>query len=108
MIAQWVVAISGIIFKVVVVDSHRWLTASIYVGMGWMAAIPMPRLFDAMPLWGFIGLVGGGVTYTIGAVVYGLKRPDPWPVTVGFHGIFHILVLLGASVHYAVIFAAVL
>ncbi len=105
--AQWLVALAGIVFKLVVVDSPRWITAGIYVGMGWMAVVPMPQLVAAMPVGELALLIGGGVAYTVGAAVYGLKRPDPWARVIGFHGVFHLLVLLGAALHYALIFAAV-
>jgi len=105
--AQWGVALSGIVFKIVVVDSRRWITASIYLGMGWMAVIPLPKLLDTMSAWQMTALGAGGVAYSVGAVIYALKRPDPWSTTIGFHGIFHILVLAGAAVHYAMVYSSV-
>ena len=59
--------------------------------------------FDSLSTVGFIFLLLGGAFHTIGAIVYGLKKPDPWPNTFGFHEIFHLCVVCGIASHYAVI-----
>ena len=105
--AQWGVALAGTLIKLVRVQAPRWTTVSLYLAMGWMALIPLPRLLDAMPLSALLLMVGGGVAYSVGALVYALKRPDPWPGIFGFHDIFHVFVLLGAGLHYALVYRAV-
>ncbi len=94
------VALAGILFKLLWIDCPRWLSAGLYVAMGWMLLIPGDRFFDAMPDAMFTWLLAGAVLYLVGAVVYVLKRPDPWPGVFGFHEIWHIFVLAAAAVHY--------
>ena len=93
-------AVAGILFKLTIFNAPRWLNASLYVALGW-AIVPfapymLPQLSDAQLTW----LLGGGVAYTVGALVYALKRPDPWPEVFGFHDVWHIFVLLGAGAHF--------
>ena len=79
----------------------RGAVAAQYLGMGWLALIPLPRLVQALPLQATAVLATGGMLYTIGAVIYALKRPNPWPRVFGFHEIFHLLVI-GGSVAFLV------
>jgi hemolysin III len=61
-----------------------------------------------MPWWAFWGLAAGGVAYSIGAVIYALKRPNPLPGVFGFHEIFHVWILIGAAIHFAVVLGSVI
>lgn len=100
---QWGLVLLGLVFKLLYIGSPRWVTASIYVTMGWIAAIPIHKLLQSWDRAEASLLLGGGVLYTLGAVIYALKRPDPWPNRVGFHGIFHVAVLIAAVLHYVAI-----
>ncbi len=83
--------------------SMKKARAAIYVGLGW-AMVPMAPALLALVGWRGIGLlVAGGVFYTLGAVVYALRRPDPFPRTFGFHEIFHLLVIAAAACHFAAV-----
>jgi hemolysin III len=75
--------------------------------MGWMLIIPLNQLLTTMPLNSLWLLLGGGLAYTIGAVFYAIKRPNPLPGVFGFHEIFHLLVITGAALHYLVIYYAI-
>lgn len=98
---MWIGAAAGVIFKVFWVGAPRWLSTPLYVALGWVA------LFYIEPLYHFggglvIGLIAaGGILYTLGAVVYGLKRPDPSPRWFGFHEIFHAFTVLAFVAHFA-------
>lgn len=81
----------------------RWLFTAIYAAVGWAALIAMPQLADALGGLGLGLLLGGGVAYTVGAVVYALRRPDPWPRVFGFHEVFHLCTVIGAGLHLAAI-----
>lgn len=75
----------------------RWLETVLYAVVGWSVVIALPQFLDRTPtldLW-LIGL--GGIAYTLGAVVYALKRPDPWPQTFGYHEVFHAFTVVGAG-----------
>lgn len=100
---QWGLVLLGLLFKLWFFRAPRWVTAAIYVGMGWIAAIPIQRLLASWSVSEAFLILGGGVAYTSGAVMYALKRPNPWPGFFGFHEIFHIAVLIGAILHYVAI-----
>jgi len=99
----WAGAVTGVIAKVAWIDAPKWLFAIFYVALGWTTV----AVFGEMPAAiGWLGVAGfglGGLLYTGGAVVYATRRPDPSPTVFGYHEIFHVLVLVAASLHYAVI-----
>jgi hemolysin III len=81
----------------------RALFTALYVVVGWAALVALPQLFSALGGTGFGLVIGGGVAYTVGAVVYGLRRPDPWPRVFGFHEVFHACTVVGVGTHLAAI-----
>jgi len=93
----------GILLQWLPVHVPRALFTSVYVVVGWAAAIALPQLYEAMGPLGFSLLLGGGLSYTVGAVVYALRRPDPWPTVFGFHEVFHLGTIIGAGCHVAAI-----
>jgi len=105
--AQWLLVFMGLFFKIFYVHGPRWLTTVIYILMGWMVLIPLNQFLAAMPLNSIILLFAGGIAYSIGAVIYAVKKPNPWPGVFGFHEIFHLWVLVGAVLHYLVVYAAI-
>ncbi len=73
----------------------RWVTASLYISMGWVAILALPA-FLAILHWTAVAMLTlGGILYTIGAVIYAQKRPDPFPKVFGFHEVFHLFVIAG-------------
>ena len=99
----WIGAIGGVILNLLWVSAPRWLTALIYVLLGWVAVAAVPDLVSELGLTATFMVGLGGVLYTVGAVVYALKRPDPVPTVFGYHEVFHALVIVAAAVQYAVI-----
>ena len=85
------------------VSAPQWLAALIYVLLGWVAVAAVPDLVSELGLTATFMVGLGGVLYTVGAVVYALKRPDPVPTVFGYHEVFHALVIVAAAVQYAVI-----
>ncbi|HTD18254.1 MAG TPA: hemolysin III family protein, partial [Ktedonobacteraceae bacterium] len=79
----------------------RWLTASLYVVMGWVAVLALPAFLTVVPWTAVALLLLGGILYTIGAVVYARRWPNPFPRVLGFHEIFHLFVIAG-SVAFAI------
>lgn len=104
----WGLAIVGILLKVFWFDAPRWLSTSFYVAMGWVAIIAFIPIIKTIPLAGVAWLVAGGVFYTIGAVIYGLKKPDIFKKYLGFHEIFHIFVLFGTLCHFVLMIQYIL
>lgn len=104
----WGLAILGIILTAVWLQAPRWLTTSIYIAMGWLVivmAYPLLTTFKELnALYSLIWLLVGGIFYTIGGVVYGLKKAPFTTKHFGFHEIFHIFVLFGSICQYWFIF----
>jgi hemolysin III len=101
--AVWTLAGLGVLVKVVWPDAPRWLGVGLYVGLGWVGIFAVTEAFDQYFGSPLALLMAGGALYTIGGIVYGLRRPDPWPRIFGFHEIFHSFVVAGSAVHYATI-----
>lgn len=99
----WVGAIGGIITKMIWIGLPKPISALIYVVLGWVAVGVMPQLYSHSGVLAFSLLVAGGLLYTLGAVVYAFKKPDPWPKTFGYHEIFHSCVTLAAVSHFLVV-----
>jgi hemolysin III len=106
--AVWLFAILGIVLKLRHLISPNWVNVAIYAPLCVISVVPMALLWtsvDGIPLRGvsisFLKslLVAGLVTYAFGGIVYALKRPDPKPGVIGFHGVFHIFILAGAGLH---------
>lgn len=106
LIAQWSLVLAGV-FLSFFSNAPRILSTVIYLLMGWVVVIPFRALIEAMPLSIIILLVAGGISYTIGAVVYAIKKPNPFPPYMGFHEVFHIFVILGAGFHLAMMITGV-
>lgn len=103
----WAGAALGVAFRLFWTGAPRWLYVPAYIALGWVAIFYMPQLL-AGGGWAVVVLVAlGGLFYTAGAVVYGLKRPNPSPRWFGFHEIFHACTLAGFGCHFAAITVAV-
>lgn len=103
-ISVWAIAISGILLKIFWIGAPRWLSTLIYLALGWACVFGLTTMKASMPVDSFDWLVYGGVAYTIGAIVYGTKRPNPWPNVFGFHEIWHLFVMAGAFSHAAAVY----
>ncbi|WP_082888917.1 PAQR family membrane homeostasis protein TrhA [Leifsonia xyli] len=95
----WAGALLGIGFRVFWISAPRWLYVPIYVALGWAALMYIVDLVNANVAMMVLVLVGG-ILYTIGAVIYGMKRPNPFPGKFGFHEIFHTLTVLAFLCHW--------
>ena len=103
----WTAGILGMVLKGVRMNAPRWLSTSIYAVMGWMIVLAIFPLAKTIPLQGTLLLITGGLFYTIGAVVYGLKWPKINFKYFGFHEIFHIFVLAGSLCHFFMMYYVV-
>jgi hemolysin III len=99
----WAGAAVAIVLKVAWVDSPKWLAAMLAVALGWVGIVAFPRLLDETGATGTGLLLLGGILYTLGALVYALRRPDPVPATFGYHELFHVLTVFAAASQYAAI-----
>jgi hemolysin III len=103
LVAAWSAALAGAVFKLVWIDAPGWLGAATYVAIGWIALVALPELLDRLGVAAFAAMALGGVLYSVGAVIYAHKRPDPVPTVFGYHELFHLLVILAAALQYAVV-----
>jgi hemolysin III len=99
----WSLALIGIVMKVFIIRTPRWLNAGIYVAMGWLCVGASGQLLAAVPAWVLTWLIIGGVIYTLGAVVYSTKMFNFVPGVFGFHEVWHIFVLLAAAAHFVAV-----
>ena len=103
----WSLALVGVVLQMLWLHAPRWLVAGLYIGIGWTALAFLPTLWRDLGLVSFSLLLLGGVVYSIGAVVYSTRRPDPVPTVFGFHEVFHALVIAAGLVFYAAILRVV-
>lgn len=104
----WIGAIIGILINLFWPTAPRWLSTLIYVVLGWTAVAYLPQLWSAggpAVVW---LIVAGGILYTLGAIVYATKRPDPSPTWFGFHEIFHAFTVAAWACHCVGVYLAVL
>ena len=96
----WGLVIVGLFVKLYWLHAPRWISTGIYLLMGWIAVIVFSPLSQALTPSGFFWLITGGLFYSVGAVIYALKRPNPFPNIFGFHEIWHLFVLAGTASHF--------
>ena len=104
--ALWLLAVGGIILKILFVSCPKWLSSAIYLIMGWLCIFALMPLFKALPLSGFLWLLFGGIAYTLGAIIYAfkLKAFNEKHIYFGSHEIFHIFIMIGTFCHYMLLF----
>jgi hemolysin III len=103
LILIWGAALAGLLFRLFWLAAPRWLYTVLYLAMGWAAVGWFGEFYRSGGLTVLLLILLGGLFYTSGAIVYGLKRPDPWPRWFGFHEIFHACTLAAFVAHYAAI-----
>ena len=103
LVTVWAGAIAGSVVEMLWVTHPKWVGALIYVTLGSVAAVAFPGMLAEMGAAGITLVVGGGLLYTVGAVVYATERPNPNPAVFGYHEIFHLLVIAAAAAHFTAI-----
>ncbi|MFE7844426.1 hemolysin III family protein [Microbacterium sp. NPDC057407] len=99
LVVVWSGALLGIVFRVFWIHAPRWLYVALYLALGWAAVMYLPDLLRASVAM-MVLIAVGGILYTVGAVIYALKRPNPWPGHFGFHEIFHVCTVLAFLCHW--------
>jgi hemolysin III len=103
LVVVWAGAIAGAIVEMVWIGHPKWVSALVYLSIGWVAVVAFPELWGGLGPVGALLLAGGGLLYTAGAVVYATQRPDPNPAIFGYHEVFHAFVIAAAAIQFAVI-----
>ncbi|MBE1485972.1 PAQR family membrane homeostasis protein TrhA [Plantactinospora soyae] len=102
----WSGAVAGVALKLVWPHAPRWVSAPLYLALGWVAVAVLPDIQDRGGAPVLALLVAGGAAYSIGAVCYALRRPNPWPTVFGHHELFHACTLVAAICHHVAIYFA--
>ncbi|MGL4991916.1 MAG: PAQR family membrane homeostasis protein TrhA [Sarcina sp.] len=103
-----ILTIIGIIFKMFWFNCPRTLSTSIYIFMGWISVVIIVPLYNSISLYGVLWLIFGGISYTIGGIIYAIKPKFLTFKNWGFHEIFHLFILLGSLCHFICIYFYVL
>ncbi|MGB3953987.1 MAG: hemolysin III family protein [Brooklawnia sp.] len=103
----WGCALAEVLFRTLWLGAPRWLYVALYIAMGWVALFWLPSFWTTGGPVVVVLLIVGGLFYSLGAVVYALKRPNPSPEWFGFHEVFHAGTILGALCHWVAIMFAV-
>lgn len=103
----WAMAVAGTVFTLFWIKMPRWLTSVIYIVMGWVAVFAFYPLSKVFPATGFAYLIGGGILYTAGGVLYAVKWPGRNNPRFGCHEIFHLFILLASILHYLMMYQVI-
>ena len=101
--AVWVLAVAGVAIRMLWLGAPYPVVAAVYLAVGWVALVDLGALTEALTATQFVLVVAGGVLYSLGAAVYALHAPVLWPRTFGYHELFHSLVVLAATAHFAAV-----
>jgi hemolysin III len=104
----WIGALVAIVFKFVWLEAPTWISVAIGVALGWVGVIVFPQLLHAIGPVGVLLVLAGGLFYTVGALIYALRRPDPHPAVFGFHELFHVFVIAAVACQYTAVAVFVL
>jgi len=99
----WSLAVLCGAIQIIFIKAPCWVHTVLYLALGWVAVVPLPQLIRNLPTVALVLLGAGGLSYTVGAVVYATKKPNFIPGKLGFHEIFHLFVSAGTAAHFAAI-----
>ena len=103
LIAVWTGAVVGIAIELLWIGSPKWVSVIVYLVVGWIGAVAFPAIVGSAGIAAGLLIATGGILYTVGAVVYATRRPDPVPSKFGYHEVFHLLVVGAAGAHFAAV-----
>jgi hemolysin III len=108
LVSVWGGAALGVVLELYWIHAPRWVSAIAYLAVGWIGIIALPQFFPALGVAVAVLLIVGAGLYTIGAVAYATTWPNPFPATLGFHEVFHLLVIAAAAVQFVALSLVVL
>jgi hemolysin III len=103
LIVVWAGALAGVVLKTAWPHAPAWVGVPIYIALGWVAVFVIPAMLVGGGVAALVLLLAGGLFYTVGAIFYATRWPNPWPATFGFHEFFHAATVLAAICHYIAI-----
>ncbi|MGC9974205.1 MAG: hemolysin III family protein [Gaiellaceae bacterium] len=99
----WGGAAVAIFIKLFWIGSPKWLSAVVGIVLGWVGVVALPEVVTGAGLACMLLILAGGIAYSVGAIVYALKRPDPFPAVFGYHEVFHLLTIVAVALQYGAI-----
>ncbi|QDY05827.1 hemolysin III family protein [Micromonospora sp. HM134] len=102
----WGGALAGVAVKLIWPHAPRWVSAPLYLALGWVSVAILPQILRQGGVAVLVLLAVGGAVYSVGAVFYALRRPNPWPTVFGHHEFFHACTLIAALCHHIAIYFA--
>ncbi len=105
--AVWVIAAIGIVLRSVLRTLPKYVTNTLYIALGWMPVL-LAGAGASLPFGAYALMAAGGLVYSVGFVLFVIEKPNPVPGVFGFHEIWHVLVVVGAALHYLLMYAYVL
>jgi len=103
LVLVWLGAVLGLVLELVWIDSPRWLSAVAYLLVGWVGVVAIPQMFSRAGVAVAVLLLIGGGLYSLGAVIYATRWPNPFPRVLGFHEVFHLLVVAAAATQFVAV-----
>jgi hemolysin III len=103
LVLVWLGAVLGLVLELVWIDSPRWLSAVAYLLVGWVGVVAIPQMFSRAGVAVAVLLLVGGGLYSLGAVIYATRWPNPFPRVLGFHEVFHLLVVAAAATQFVAV-----
>jgi hemolysin III len=103
LVVVWSGAAAGLVLNLLWIHAPEWVAASVYIALGWVVVATLPQLFTRAGVAAAVLVIVGGVLYTLGAIGYAARRPNPWPSAFGFHEIFHLLVIAAAATQFVAV-----
>jgi hemolysin III len=103
LVVIWCGVALGVLVSMLWPGAPKWVSAALAIAVGWTIVPYVGAIVRSLDAWQIWLIVLGGLAYTVGAVVYAVKRPNPWPRAFGYHEIFHVLTLVGAGLHLAAV-----
>jgi hemolysin III len=103
LIVVWAGAFAGVVLKTVWPHAPTWVGVPIYIALGWVAVFVIPAMLVGGGVAALVLLLTGGLLYTVGAIFYATRWPNPWPATFGYHEFFHAATVLAAICHHVAI-----
>ena len=100
----WGLAIFGILMRLFCANFPEWFSVASYLFMGWVIVIASWPVIEALEIGAVVGIITGGLSYTIGATIHAINKPNPYPEVLGAHEIFHFFVMLGSVSHFWVMY----
>ena len=104
LVLTWAIAVAGILIRMFWFEAPKAVIGAVYLGAGWMLMVDPPAFFNAMTGVEIGFLAAGGLLYTVGAIMFGMQKPNPWPDTFGYHEVWHAFVVTAAFCHWLSIY----